>query len=132
MKLADLFFESMHMKPADQQRYILSELPKRVQDVGLKLWKPGDPIQNRGRRFLIGVTEFNREDLELLDKLRELSETSQLDIFILSECKSQSDVEVYVPGVAMVYQSPVVGIWEDGILTAKASGWEAKQILELL
>jgi len=129
MKLVNLFFESMHMQPGDQQRYVISEFSKRVEDSGLKLWKPGDPIQNRGKRFLVSVAEFSREDLELLDALSELSDRSQLDIFMLSKCKSQSDIELYVPDVGPVDQSPVVGIWEDGVLVAKASGWQAKQIL---
>jgi len=129
MKLVDLFFESMHMLPGDQQQYVISQFSKRVQDSGMKLWEPGDSIQHRGKRFLIGVAEFSREDLELLDALFELSDGSQLDVFMLSKCKSQSDIERYVPDVGPVYQSPVVGIWEDGILVAKASGWQAKQIL---
>lgn len=131
MKLADLFQESMHMRAEDQQQYVLSELPERIRGIGLKLWKPGDVIQSQGRRILMGVTQWVQGDLELLDAFFELlPNNSQIEIFMLGECLSQADIERYIPGVTPIFNPPVVGIWEDGVLVEKASGWEAKQILK--
>jgi hypothetical protein len=130
MKLADLFQESIDMQAGAQQQYVLSELPERIRSLGVKLWKPGDAIQSQGRRILVGVTEYVRGDLELLDAVLGVLGNSQLEIFILAECRSQADVELYVPGVTPVINPPVIGIWEDGVLVKKASGREAKQILQ--
>jgi hypothetical protein len=34
-----------------------------------------------------------------------------------------------IAGITPVYQSPVVGVWEDGHLTAREWGWKAFQLL---
>jgi hypothetical protein len=129
MTFAELFSESAGMEPAEQQVYILSALRTRAQAKGLRVWKPENGIPSRGRRFLIGVTQYSRPDLELLDAVCDILKGGQLDIFVLSECKSQAEIESFVAGIGPVFQSPVVGIWEDGRLIAKGSGWEAMQLL---
>ena len=96
----------------------------------MRAWKPGDEIPSRGRRFLIGATEWSPRDLNLLDSVCDTLKGDQLDLFILSECKSQSEIEGFVAGIAPVYHSPVVGVWEDGRLMASASGW--KRAVDLL
>jgi hypothetical protein len=63
-------------------------------------------------------------DLNLLDRVCEALKGNQLDMFILTECKSQSEIEGFVAGVGLVYHSPVVGVWEEGRLTASVSGWK--------
>jgi hypothetical protein len=118
------------MAPAEQQAYILSALPARAREKGMRVWKLEDGIPTRGRRFLIGVTEYSRRDLNLLDGVCGTLKGNQLDMFILSQCKSQSEIEDYVAGIGPVYHSPVVGVWEDGRLTASVSGW--KKVVQLL
>jgi len=104
-KLADLFLESMHMRhPGERGRYVRSELPIRANEMGLRVWNPGDPIQNVGRRILVGVAEWVREQLELVDSLYELPDRkSQLEIFFLSKIQSQSDFDLYIPEIGKVY-----------------------------
>jgi hypothetical protein len=48
-----------------------------------------------------------------------------LDIFMLDDCKSQSELEAFIPGVTPVFHSPVIGIWQHGTLVAKADGFAA-------
>jgi hypothetical protein len=129
MKFTELFTEYASRVPGEQQEQILAALPVRAKEIGVRVWKPGDPIPSHGRRLLIGVTQWSRDDLEVLDAVCEVVKGDQLDMFILGECKSQAEIEDYVPGVGPVFQSPVVGVWEDGILVDKGSGWEAKQLL---
>jgi len=130
MKLIDTLFENRHLQPGEQLRYVLSELPERIKSMGLNIWNSGDRIQSSGKRILLGIAHYSREDLELLDLLRELPlEEVQLDIFIVSACKSQSEIEIYIPGIQKVVNTPVVGIWQDGILVDKAIAGKAIQIL---
>jgi hypothetical protein len=128
MTFTELLTESAGIGPAEQQVRILSRLPTRAQERGMRAWKPGDGIPTRGRRFLIGVEPFSSE-LSLLDSVCEALKGDQLDVFTLRECKSQSEIEDFIPGIAPVYQSPVVGIWQDGRLAASGSGWNAIQLL---
>ena len=129
MTFAELLTESAGMGAAEQQAHILSKLPTCAQERDMRVWKPGDGIPSRGRRFLIGVTEYSARDLNLLDSVCDTLTGNQLDIFILSQCKSQSEIEDFVTGIGPVYHSPVVGVWEDGRLTAGVSGWNAVQLL---
>lgn len=138
--LTDVFLKSMYMQPGDQNQYLDSELPIRAKEMGLRVWKPGDPIQNVGRRILVGVADWVREELELVDALYELPDRkSQLEIFFLRDVvllrknQSPSDFDLYIPGIGgkqMVYKTPSVGIWLDGVLEIKASGAQAKRILK--
>jgi hypothetical protein len=109
MTFTELFTESAGMRPAEQQAHILSRLPTRAQERGVQVWKPGDGIPTRGRRFLIGVTQYSARDLNLLDSVCETLKGNRLDMFVLSQCNSQSEIEDFVAGIGPVYQSPVVG-----------------------
>jgi hypothetical protein len=101
----------------------------RARERGVRVWNPKDRIPLRGRRFLIGITQYSPRDLNLLDCACEALEGNQLDMFILSQCKSQSEIEDFITGIGPVYHSPVVGVWEDGYLTTSGSGWNAIQLL---
>ena len=101
MTFPELFTESVGIGPVERQTYILSRLPTRAQERGMRVWKPGDGIPTLGRRFLIGVEPFSRE-LNLLDSVCETLKGNQLDMFILSQCKSQSEIEDFVAGIAPV------------------------------
>ncbi len=39
------------------------------------------------------------------------------------------DFEKYVPGIGKVFQTPVVGYWEDGLLKEKAWGKKGRDLL---
>jgi hypothetical protein len=130
MKFADLYAESMHLSPGEQQGYVLSNLPSRIE---IKIWRPSDRIHT-GKRILFGVSFYVPHDLKLLDSLRSAFVGSNhiwLDVFLISDCNSHEDFCLYVPGLGKVFQPPVVGIWENGVLVTKGSGWEAKKIVEL-
>jgi hypothetical protein len=66
-----------------------------------------------------------------LDRLNDaLRHRSALcDVFDASAC-SQSDIESYIPGIGIVYHTPVVCLWDGSILVAKASGYTGRQIAE--
>jgi len=75
------------------------------------------------RRILVGAVESSRYDFEFLDLVSGFDEFEFRDIFMLSDCGSQSEIETYIPGATPVYHSPAIGIWEDGNLVARANGF---------
>lgn len=66
-------------------------------------------------------------DVELLDSVIRASHNrdpldERLEIFDVLSCKNQADFEALMPGIGKVFQTPVVGLWKDGVLQVKASG----------
>jgi hypothetical protein len=69
--------------------------------------------------------DWSRYDFEFLDALCRPNKFEFVDMFMLDDCRSQSEIEAFIPGVAPVFQSPVIGIWEQGILVDRANGFPA-------
>src|SRR5438128_1682260 len=124
MTFTELFMEKAGMFGAEHDNYVLPRFAVLIKEKGIRIWKQGDAIPSRGRRFLIGFVLWDRLNCEALDAMCESLKGDQLDLFMLDECKSQSDIEGFVPGVSTVFQPPVIGVWEDGRLAAKGWGWE--------
>jgi hypothetical protein len=124
-------------KPGEQQRQAEARFPELVAESHLHLWKPGDPIPTKGRRFLIGVDTASLYDMRLLDDLDEALTAGRirddrLDVFqYWTECKTQEDIEQFFPGMelARIFHSPVVGLWENDILIKQASGALGRELL---
>ncbi len=118
---------------AQQQRDAGEQLAALLGESRLHPWQPGDPILNRGPRILLGVASYSVADLALLDTLNEAlglgSGWPRLDVFNVLECRSIQDFEKYVPGIGKVFQTPVVGYWEEGLLKEKAWGKAGRDLL---
>jgi hypothetical protein len=52
-----------------------------------------------------------------------------LEVLDILTCR-QNDFEEVIPGIGEVLATPVFGIWEDGILKAKAWGHKAVQAIK--
>jgi hypothetical protein len=112
----------------DRARPSLSQV---VAKSTLHNWSPADPVPATGKRVLIGVAPWSGYDLRLLDILDQITSAVRgrvphLAVFDVAECKSQQDFDRYIPSVSPVYQTPVVGIWENGDLKEKATGAVAR------
>lgn len=132
MNFVDLFEEARQRvdgSPVDQQNYVRSVLPERVRSAGFKISDMRSSAQERGRRVLIGVSYFSMYDMQLLDAIRNSAKKDTVEIFMVGECQSQSQIEAFIPGITPVFQSPVVGIWDSETLIAKAWGWQGRQLL---
>ena len=44
--------------------------------------------------------------------------------------KSHEDFERWIPGIAPVYQAPVAGRWENGVMVAGAWGAKARDLIK--
>jgi hypothetical protein len=84
--------------------------------------------------MLLGIAPYSLPDLELLDALKEShrqnsTSSQRVQVFDVLSCTNANDFDQYVPGIGRVYQTPVVGIWENGVLVQKATGLKARQLI---
>ena len=133
IRFSSLLEPRSEMSVAQQQRDAGEQLAALLLESRLHPWQPGDPILNRGRRILLGVASYSVADLALLDTLNEAHAQGSIwpgvDVFNVHECQSMQDIEKYVPGIGKVFQTPVVGYWEEGLLKEKASGKAGRDLL---
>lgn len=134
-RFADLLRYDGRRSVAEQQEAAGRRFPDLIARSPLTWWRPGDPIATEGRRLLIGVAaSYSLLDLQLLDALVEEEPQSRrarprIDVFDIEACPTMADFESYVPGIGRVYQTPVAGLWEDGILKQKAWGSSARDLI---
>lgn len=133
MKIASLFKEGLHLQPQERDAQIRSNLSQILKQAGIKDWIP-EPAPRQGRYILLGIALYSLPDLELLDMIVQSSLNGQnkdehIQVFDVLTCSTMSDFEARIPGIGLVYQTPVVGLWEDGVLIAKASGASARDLV---
>lgn len=131
--LRNLFDEARELPAGDQATYISSKLPEALSDGPLHYWRLSGSVTTTAQRTLIGVAPYSLPDLKLLDALKEsLSKNTHLgeriDVLDVLRCAAE-DFEQCIPGIGRVFQTPVVGIWENGVLTQHASGAKACRLV---
>jgi hypothetical protein len=124
-KFVDIFDGAKGIYGDEQRRSIRPALLRLAQENCFRSWAVGDSIPADGRRLLIGVVEGSRYDFEFLDVVCGSDKFKFLDIFMLSDCMSQSKIEAFIPGIAPVFLSPAIGVWDYGTLIVKANGFGA-------
>jgi hypothetical protein len=100
----------------------------------VSIWRPGRSTPPGVRRTLLGVAPYSLPDLQLVDQIREAVQQGacsgeQVQVFDVLTCATMEDFDERIPGIGPVYQTPVVGIWSNGILVEKASGARARQLI---
>lgn len=133
-RFADLLQQDSGLPVAEQQAGANRRFPDLLAVSGLHLWKAGDPLPVKGKRILLGIAPYARLDLQLLDLLSELlgrADTClpRVEVFNILDCRTMEDFDKYVSGIGKVYQTPVVGIWEEGVLKEKAWGKPARDLI---
>ena len=130
MRFHDLLAQTEH-SAEDQQRRASEWFPTVLASHGISLWRPGDPFPPIGVRYLLGVAaRYSIPDLDLLDELdakrRQGSLSAHRDVFDTSLLQKMDEFEEYIPGIAPVVQTPVLGVWVDGILRERLQGLRAR------
>jgi|ERR1700733_10600791 len=138
-KLADLFTEKSHLPIAEQKDYVRLRLPEMLSGSHLNLWRIGDPVITLPRRVLLGIATWSLYDLKLLDSLAESLDLAhageeRVDVFdvdeeVDSKVLLEHHFEKYIPGIGKVFNTPFVGIWENGVLNQKGSGAEGRKLI---
>ena len=117
----------------EHQQWVVKDFPARVRESHMHLWYPGDPVSDRGRRFLIGVAMWSGYDLVLLDVLNDAVEqgkiTDRIDVSDCGQLQSRDQFRSYIPGLGEVFQFPVLGVWEFGTFTRCEQGFQARSLI---
>ena len=114
--------------PGTGQRWLRQELPAKLVEAGFRLAQPGAGARDR---IVLGVADYSRDDLLLLDSIHaNPSVRARVEAFLLMACRSQADIEALIPSIGPVFQNPVVGIWEAGALAECGSGHVARSLLQ--
>jgi hypothetical protein len=134
MKATELLEEARRLQPKDQSSYVSSRLPQVLAESGITVWSRGDAIPSLGRRTLLGIAPYSLPDLQLLDALKEVVAQNPVSgqwvqVFDVLSCADMDDFDQYIPGIGHVYQTPVIGIWENGALIQKATGVKARRLI---
>lgn len=97
------------------------------------VWSPGDPIQTRGVRWLIGTSEWSIDDFVLLEILeRELAArniSDRIDVFDATGFTTDEQYQPYIPGMTGIRATTLAGCWMNGELIAMGRGWEARKMI---
>lgn len=131
---SDLFWSRRELWPADHQHYVEQQFPLVLGQSNLHLWHPGGAVTAEGRRYLVGVATWSEYDMRLLDLLDAALVLVQpgpvrVDVFSLQVCQSAADFESYIPDLGPVFQTPVIGVWQQGVLLDKGTGARAREKL---
>ncbi|SRR5258706_9547759 len=134
MRVTQLFEDARKLPPGDQVGYISERLDEALIDSRISIWRRGEPVQRTGHWILLGIAPYSLPDLQLVDELREgLKQGSRSDesfqVFDVLSCSTMNDFDECIPGIGSVYQTPVLGIWENGVLVEKATGAKARQLV---
>jgi len=118
----ELLTTDMDCSVAEQQAFAARQLPILLDESRLNLWTPQDCIiLKTGKRLLLGIASYSINDLKLLDTLNQafVNKTLRIecvDVFNVINGYTMEDFEKYFPGIGKVYQTPIAGMWEDGLL----------------
>ena len=128
---SDLLNSSSDLAPGQQQQRAAEQFPLLVQSSHMELWQPGRDLPANGAEVVwIAVGSYSVHDLELLDaieaKLTLKGRNETIYLFDVSAFPAFKDFEKYLPGIGRVYQTPVVGSWNNGVLKERLSGAVAR------
>lgn len=117
-----------------QQEAADTEFPALARSAGFQFWQPGDHVPPTGIWLLIGVATYSTEDMKFLDGVAEDLKRSQLPsshvaVFNAGNISTMAEYNAFVPGIGDVYQTPVVGLWNDGELSSKAWGHRGRELV---
>lgn len=123
------------MTPGMQQRIACERFHAAAARSLMPFWRLGETFPIKGTHVLLGVATYSLEDLRLLDVLEsklsnQAGRRETIHLFDVSACSEMEDFERYLPGIGKVFQTPVVGLWEDGVLRYKAQGASATAWLQ--
>jgi hypothetical protein len=128
----ELYQGHKKLLPGEQQAAVEREFPAVVAGSPLLWCSPGSPPPSKGKRLVIGAGTYSAEDMKLLDLVRARAAQSsepRVEVFSTLACKSHEDFDKYVPGIGRVYQTPVAGLWVDGVLQEAATGAKARALI---
>ncbi len=111
------------------QRRASNLLPVLVSQSAMR-WLPlPEPPNGTTDKLVIGVATWSRYDLALLDDLAAFATSHPgVRVCVFDVDRVGGEFERFVPGVGVVVQTPVVGLWSGGVLLERGSGSAGREI----
>ena len=133
-RFIDLLRKYEHLPPGEQQSRVEREFPEVSAEGPLHWLRPGEARDPSGIRLVIGVATYSQDDMRLLDAVAQAVANRNgmpihVDVFSTLSCKTPGDFDAYVPGLGNVFQTPVAGLWIDGVPREKAWGAAARKLI---
>jgi hypothetical protein len=133
----ELFREGHGLNALDHGAFAGTKAHEVLAETGIAITADINTLTSIQNGSLIGIAFYSLPDLKLLDQLvlkylglaAETSKREPIVIFDVLHCKTMWDFDKLIPGIGAVYQTPVVGIWKNGLLTEKATGAEAHSLI---
>ncbi|MCB9854606.1 MAG: hypothetical protein H6818_02880 [Phycisphaerales bacterium] len=123
--------------PGEEQAEARRVFPELVASSNLRYWRPGDDLQFKGRRLLLGLgATYSLYDLRFADVLNaELGEGCpgvRIDVFDCGDLNDHDFMD-YFPVEVQLACTPILGIWEEGSFRRFEQGYRARELaLELI
>ncbi len=115
------------------QQLARQRFPVVLHEHGLILRDPKERIPAHGNFVVIGVAAgYSNADLQFLDEIAAVLKQvrgDRIEIFDASTLKNMEEFEAFIPSIASVYQTPIVGFWVDGVLSERTTGKPARDFL---
>lgn len=117
------------------QRLASRRFPATLQAKGLRLADLARPRPHASPYLLIGVEpSYSQYDLKLLDDVCTAIAENARDVVEFFDMRGTSleQLEAVIPGIPEgLFHSPVVGLWIDGKLESRESGFRARQFVRM-
>jgi hypothetical protein len=122
------------LQPREQNEWADRKFLDLLHASAMQSWNPGEPVPQVGQWLLIGAATWSLYDLQLLDKINDILKAKaslpKVAVFNIDDIQSNEDFGLYFPGIGRVYQTPVVGLWQEGVLVDKGTGHFGRVIAE--
>jgi len=135
-RFLDLLTEQYRLPAEEREQWVTSQLEQLFSGSVLNAWHLGDPVPTTGCRILIGIVSWSGYDLRLLDALRQADTVrgqGRIDVLdIEAAARSSGSYDYFervIPGIGKIYQTPIVGIWNNGALMQRGSGAAGRELI---
>ena len=131
----ELWNRSLELRDAEaSQRYVGDHLAELCLANQLAYWCCPEPQPKpAGRCLFVGIAEWVRDEVALLDRLAvrlktRVAETPLIYVYRLAECQRFEEIREIVPDIENYpVQSPLVSVWQDGVYRHTIGGYQAMQ-----
>jgi len=135
MKFVDLFYIGKGLPAVEWENQRQKAFEQEFASIAknrMSLWQPNNDFSQIGKRFLLGIFTWNYYDFYLLDCINNsLIKKSTDEFFEILDIDNFTSLEELqsVFGDSKPDQSPILGIWEDGILSKTLWSWDTRNFL---
>jgi hypothetical protein len=118
--------------PAGEQKMRKDRFWELIEGTRLRRWSPGQAFES-SRRLLVGIAPgYSFPDIDLAESLIDLAVRRpdiNVDLFDVSDLGSVEDLSAFIPGLKAAYQTPIVAVWEKGVVVSEEEGSRGRRLI---